>query len=354
MAYTTINKSTDYFNTKLYTGNNSTQSITGVGHQPDFTWIKSRSGSSRDHLLFDVIRTPTKFLKSNSNSGEATAADTLTAFDSDGFSVGSNGGVNDNGETYASWNWKAGTGQGSSNTDGSINTTYTSVNTTAGFSISKYTGTSATATVGHGLGVVPQIVLIKCTSRTENWTMYHKSLNASGAGTYIYLNNTDAAAGGGSNTSLFNNTAPTSSVFSLGADGATNDTQTYMAYCFAEKTGYSKFGKYTGTGSADGPFIYTGFKPAFVIFKRTSGTGGWIIHDNKRSESNGGNPLRKYLAAHNNSAEGTDDYFTIDIVSNGFKLRSTDGESNSSGETYVYMAFGQSLVGSNNVPCTAR
>ena len=352
MAYTTINKSTDYFNTKLYTGTGSSNAITGVGHQPDLVWIKERTGTT-NHFLHDAVRGVTKSLFPNLNVGEDTNAQYLTAFGTDGFTVGTNGGINTNNNNYASWNWKA-NGQGSSNTDGSINTTYTSVNTTAGFSISKYTGTSANATVGHGLGVVPQVVLIKCTSRTENWAMYHKGLNASGAGTYIYLNNTDAAAGGGSNTSLFNNTAPTSSVFSLGADGATNDTQTYMAYCFAEKTGYSKFGKYTGTGNADGAFLYTGFKPAFVIFKRTSGTGGWIIHDNKRSESNGGNPLRKYLAAHNNSAEGTDDYFTIDIVSNGFKLRSTDGESNSSGETYVYMAFGQSLVGSNNIPCTAR
>ena len=349
MAYTTINKSTDYFNTKLYAGNSGTNNITGVGFQPDWTWIKKRNVTG-SHSLFDAVRGVTKLISTNSNGAESTLSGGLTSFDSDGFTVGSDSDVNQN--LLVSWNWKAGGGQGSSNTDGSINTTYTSVNTTAGFSISLYTGSGSAATIGHGLGAAPEIVIIKCTTHTENWVMYHKRLNSSGAGTYIFPNTNAAAGGSGSNTSYFNNTAPTSSVFSVGNDGGTNSSgKTYVAYCFKEKTGYSKFGSYTGNGADDGTFVYTGFKPAFILVKVTGAADNWTLWDNKRGLTNVVKPM---LRAETNQVESNSGSYQVDILSNGFKWRSNDSKINGNGSNYIYMAFGQSLVGSNNVPCTAR
>jgi len=356
MAYTTINKSTDYFNTLLHTGNGSSpRSITGVGFQPDWVMTKNRSAAN-SNTVGDSVRGTGKTIFTDSTSAELTnnSYGYHSAFASDGFSLtgsaASAGGdnVNKNSNDYVNWCWKA-NGAGSANTDGSINSTV-SVNATSGFSIVKYVGNGGSSgTVGHGLNAVPKMIITKVTSASgDNWKVYHVS---SGNTKVLQLNSTDAEATSGA----WYNTTPTSSVFSVGNDGATNGSgKTIIAYCFTEKTGYSKFGSYTGNGSTDGSFIYTGFKPAFVIFKRSSGTGGWIIHDNKRSESNGGNSLRKYLVAQTSGSEGTNDYFTIDTLSNGFKLRSTDGESNQSGETYIYMAFGQSIVGSNNIPATAR
>ena len=341
MAYTTINKSTDYFNTKLISGNGGTQSITGVGHQPDFTWIKSRSRVD-PHSLTDIVRGVASQLDSSGTGVPTTHSDAITSFNSDGFSLGSQADVNRSGTTFASWNWKAGGGQGSSNTAGSINTTYTSVNTTAGFSISKYTGTGSNATVGHGLGVAPNMVLVKSLSGGGDWTSYHSVL---GNTKYMRLNSTNAV---GTQSSYWNDTSPTSTVFSLGSAGDTNTNGgTHVAYCFAEKTGYSKFGSYTGNGSTNGTFVYLGFKPAFLMIKKTNEANDWFIQDNKRL---GYNPSNSYLEANTNLAEQTET--DIDILSNGFKCRSTGGGHNDG--NYIYMAIGQSLVGSNNVPCTAR
>jgi hypothetical protein len=345
MAYTTINKSTDYFNTKLYTGNGSTQSITGVGFQPDWTWLKARS-ETEYNFLYDAVRGATKGLSSDLTIGEDTYSSGLTAFASDGFTLGSSNGINRNGTTYASWNWKA-NGQGSSNTDGSINTTYTSVNTTAGFSISTYTGTGSAATVGHGLGVAPKMIITKNISTTTNWHVYHEAI---GATKYLHLNLTNAE---GTASSVWNNTAPTSSVFSIGTgDGTNKSGDTIVAYCFAEKTGYSKFGFYTGNGSTDGAFAYTGFKPAFLLWKNSSAAEGWWIVDNKRTIIN---PTNNLLRADQNAAELVGNAnLKLDLLSNGFKLRQTDGALNSSGAKFIYMAIGQTMVGSNNVPATAR
>jgi hypothetical protein len=256
MAYTTINKSTDYFNTKLISGNGGTQSLTGVGFKPDFTWIKSRSRVD-PHSLTDIVRGVASQLDSSLTNAPTTHSDAITSFNSDGFSLGSQADVNRSGTTFASWNWLAGGSQGSSNTDGSINSTYTSANTTAGFSIVKYTGNGSNgATIGHGLGVVPKMILVKCTSDSENWRVYHHKL---GATKYLQLNGTGAET---TSNSMWYDTAPTSSVFSVGSSGTTNGSgETYIAYCFAEKTGYSKFGSYTGNNNNDGSFIYTGFKP---------------------------------------------------------------------------------------------
>ena len=347
MAYTTINKSTDNFNTVTYTGNGSTNAITGVGFQPDFTWIKRRDGGTTSHQLFDAVRGVTKRLYSNTTDAENTNATTLTAFGTDGFTVGSNTGVNPNGNGVVAWNWKAGTGAGSANTDGSINTTYTSVNTTAGFSISKYTGNGTTgATVGHGLGAIPKWIIVKrLDSATTNFQVYHSSM---GAEKYIQLNTT---SGQSDSDVLWNDTAPTNQVFSLGNYSHVNyNGSPHIAYCFAEKTGYSKFGSYTGNGNADGTFVYTGFKPAFIMQKKTSGTSDWVIYDNKRDTSN---VVTQELKPNSNAAESSNT--NIDILSNGFKQRANYAYTNNSGATYIYIAFAEApLVGSNNVPCTAR
>ena len=345
MAYTTINKSSEHFNTKLYTGNgNSNHAQTGVGFQPDLLWNKSRS-SGDNHLLFDAVRGSTKSISSDTSSAEATRDSTfLTSFDSDGFTVGSNGNINGSGATFANWCWKAGGGQGSSNTDGSINTSYTSVNTTAGFSISKYTGTGSNATFGHGLNAIPKLVLIKRLNGTQSTRVGHYEL---GWSSRLYLDSTSAQADGSDSW----NGDPTSSLINLSTESGVNGSGSeHIAYCFAEKTGYSKFGTYTGNGSADGGFVYLGFKPSFLMIKRTDSSAGWIIYDNKRE---GRNTENDYLLASSNAAEGTNN--EIDLYSNGFKAREANrNELNVSGGSYIYMAFGQSLVGSNNVPCTAR
>ena len=350
MAYTTINKSTDYFNTKLYTGNSTdNHAITSVGFKSDFTWIKARA-NSYDHMLFDALRGTASLrenLRSNTNSASDNDASNMKTLDSDGFTLGTGGYVN-NSVSFASWNWKAG-GAGSANGDGDINSTV-SVNTTSGFSIVSYTGNGSTATVGHGLGVVPQVIIIKCTSNTSNWQFYHQDL---GNNKKLLLNTTGAEASSG----FMNNTSPTSSVFTVINDVDVGQSgYTYVAYCFAEKTGFSKFGSYTGNGNADGAFIYTGFKPAFTLIKRSAGgTESWYINDNKRSATGGTNPNHYYLLPNDNAAEGTSTSLKIDLLSNGFKIRNTDTSYNTSGSTYIFMAFAEApLVGSNNVPANAR
>jgi len=345
MSYTTINKSTDYFNTLDYNGNGSNRTIIDVGFQPDWVWIKHRNGTS-NHNLFDVIRGATKYIESSSTAPNQTGSDRLTGFASDGFDLGSNGGVNASGQTYVSWNWKA-NGAGSSNTDGDVTSTV-SANTTAGFSISSYTGNATSGTrVGHGLGVAPKVIFVKCTStNSTNWIVYTA---ATGNTHWMYLNATNAA---GANSGAWNNTSPTPSVFSLGNDGDVNGSgRTYVAYCFAEKTGYSKFGSYVGNGNADGSFVYTGFKPAFVMVKASSASSyDWIILDNKRDTFNVADAS---LYANLSNAEATSN--DTDFLSNGFKLKSTAAGNNGNGTTYMYMAFAEApLVGNNNVPCTAR
>ena len=345
MAYTTINKSTDHFNTKLYTGTGSSNSFTGVGFQPDWVWLKRRDATT-DHELYDAVRGVQKEIGSNTTAAETSDPSFLTAFDSDGFTLGNHGGINNNGNTYVSWNWKA-NGAGSANTDGSINTTATSANTTAGFSIVKYTGTGSNATIGHGLGVAPKMIIVKNLTDARSWGVYHASLGATQG---IDLDGTGAA---GSASSYWNDTAPTTSVFSIGTANNTGAAQTYVAYCFAEKTGFSKFGSYVGNGNTDGAFVYTGFKPAFVMLKYASpsgGVGNWGIHDSKRDVDN---PVQKGLIANSTAIEDSHDF--MDILSNGFKLKSTSSNRNENGSTYIFMAFAEApLVGSNNTPATAR
>jgi len=347
MSYISFQPS-DYFNTVQWTGNGSTNSITGVGFQPDWVWGKSHT-SGYSHQLYDAVRGATEVIRTNGTNSE-TLSTGLTSFDSDGFTLGSNTNINASGHTVTGWNWKA-NGSGSSNTDGSINTTYTSASATSGFSVCQYTGTGANATVGHGMGVAPKMVIVKQTNTTRDWAVYHKYSNPDGTGSqyYLHLNNSDPRA---SNSAFWNNTDPTSSVFHLGSNHNVNGSGgTYIAYCFADIQGYSKFGSYTGNGNADGAFIYTGFKPAFVIIKGSSNTENWHMYDNKRDTFN---PTDQALQPNTSSAEFTETN-VLDFLSNGFKLRVTGGGHNGSGVSYIYMAFSdQSIVSSNGVPAVAR
>jgi hypothetical protein len=329
MAYTTIDNPFKYFNTITWTGDGaSTRSITGVGFQPDWIWLKCRS-TGHDHYSWDSVRTNKKGLEPSDTSAERTP--TLGSIDSDGFSFASlDSFYNANSDTYVGWNWRAGNSSGSSNSDGSITSTV-SVNQTAGFSIVSYTGTGSNATVGHGLGANMDFAIFKLRSGSSAWLVYHKSLGATKA---IYLNETGAV---GTNSSGFNDTEPTSSVFSLGS-GATANTSsgTQIAYCFAEKKGYSKFGSYTGNGNADGPFVYTGFKPAWVLFKKSSGTNNWNLYDNKRDTFN---PESNLLYPSLSDAEAS--FSGVDFVSNGIKIKTSNTNFNDSGGTYIFMAFAE-------------
>ena len=333
MAYTTIDDPFKFFNTVLFTGNGSTQSITGVGFQPDWVWIKNR-GAVTNHEVADSVRGVNKLLKPNDTDAEQSNSNKITSFDSDGFGVGNDANVNQSSTNIVSWSWKA-NGSGSANTDGSINSTV-SVNTTAGFSIVSYTGNgSAGATIGHGLGATPAVIIQKIRSSTGNWLVYHHKNTSAPETDFLKLNTTDATA---DEVTIFNDTAPTSSVFSVGTESTINGSgNTCIAYCFVEKTGYSKFGSYTGNGNADGAFIYTGFKPAFIIFKRSDSAENWALMDNKLRPSNGVDNYYVYpdLA---NAQDTTSDF---DMLSNGFKTRTASNFINGSGATYIYMAFAE-------------
>ena len=345
MAYTTISKSSDYFNTKLYSGNGSTNAITGVGFQPDWIWIKSRSDTS-NHRIYDYIRGGTKTLYSNLTNDEGTNSDAITSFNSDGFTLGGNAQSNGNGLSLVSWNWKAGTSftnDASSTGIGTIDSSG-SASDTSGFSIVSYTGTGSAGTIKHGLSTAPVITLIKTRDgTTTNWNFLTYQIDGSCDELALNLNSE-----GKTDRSI---TAPTSSVFSVDTAADRNGSGvSIIAYCFSERKGFSKFGSYAGNGNADGTFIYTGFKPAWVMYRKTNSGDYWNIHDTKRDT---GNISGRILGANANDAEV--DTGRIDILSNGFKQRTDNGVNNGSGGSYLYMAFAEApLVGSNNVPCTAR
>jgi hypothetical protein len=347
MPYSNIDKPASYFNTVLYTGTGATLSITGVGFQPDWVWTKGRSVAF-SHYLFDSVRGVGKRIISNSTSNEDVSIFGVSSFNSDGFTLGTDTGANNSGSTFVSWNWLA-SNTTVSNTSGTISSTV-SANTTSGFSIVSYTGTGSNATVGHGLGVAPSMLIVKSRNTTSTyWCVYQKSMwETSGTNYTLLIPDTGASS---SRPTLFNSTQPTSSVFSIGTNGGVNgNTQTYIAYCFAEVKGYSKFGSYKGNGSTNGTFVYTGFKPAFVMAKASSVAGySWAMSDNKRNPFNQANNT---LYANVSDAEYTSlDQF--DLLSNGFKLRSIYG--NTTGDTYIYMAFAENpFVSSKGIPTTAR
>jgi hypothetical protein len=347
MAYITFQPS-DYFNTVTYTGNGSAgNGITGVGFQPDWVWIKRRESGA--HNLVDVVRGVNNAIASDSDGGQGAYSNNLSAFGTDGFTLGDGSLVNANAGTYVAWNWKTQNAQGSSNTDGTINTTYTSVNTTAGISISQYTGNGSNSTFGHGLGAVPKLVMVKDIGTSVDWLVYHSAL---GNTKNLRLNTNEQVD---TSSTIWNNTTPTSSVVSVGTASAVNGNgNNYIAYCFAEKKGFSKFGSYKGNNNSDGVFIYTGFKPAFIMCRFT-GTGNgydWIMYDNKRPKST--NPTPNILEANTTDAENTNSNFNCDILSNGFKFRGTESNVNGA-SNYLYWAFAEEpLVSSNNIPATAR
>jgi hypothetical protein len=353
MAYTTIDDPSAYFQTALYTGNGtSTNAITNDGNsdlQPDWLWLKARSILA-DHIIFDSTRGTNKRISTNTTSVEETQA-FYSSFDTDGFTLGdSNANVNQNGTTYVNWQWKANGGTTASNTDGSITSTV-QANTTAGFSIVTYDGTgSSGATFGHGLGTVPNFIIIKNRSEVKDWAVYHSANTSAPETDALFLNLTDATI---DNTGYWNDTAPTSSIITVGDNTKVNSSgEQHIAYCFKEIQGYSKFGSYTGNGNADGSFVYTGFKPAWIMIKKTNNTSQWVLHDTTRQEFN---MQTRFLQANQTAAESTSSAADLDILSNGFKLRSTDDAQNGNGDTFIYMAFAEHpFVSSKGVPTTAR
>ena len=355
MAYTSIDNPELYFQTKIYTGDGNDDrdivfDVTDTTMQPDFLWSARRD--SGDNLsIYDSVRGDGKELRTAETGAEYDRTNNIQSLNSNGFQVGDDGQVNASGGTYVSWAWKAG-GSASSNSNGTITSTV-SANQTSGFSIVTYSGNStAGATVGHGLSVVPSVVLVKSRDGTYGYGMYHHKNTSAPETDYLSINNTDATV---DDVNFWNDTAPTSSVFSLGGTDAINKTSnSHVAYVFAEKKGYSKFGSYTGNGNADGTFVYIGFKPAWVMIKESSNAGNaWHIRDNKRSTFN---VVNDSMYANSSIAEVTNNSsLDTDFLSNGFKLRNSDTNDNGSGRTYIYMAFAEApFVSSSGVPTTAR
>ena len=344
MAYISFDPRTK-FNIKLYTGTGSAASITGVGFQPDWVWVKDRSASN-SHQISDVLRGATKTWFTDAAAAETTDAQRLTSFDSDGFSIGTNSSWNTSSNNYVAWNWKAG-GAGVTNTDGNMNTTVTvSADTTAGFSIIRWTGSGNTTynTIGHGLGVAPKWVMVKNLTDSQAGTIGTSQLG--------WGNALDISSSGGSNasTTYWNDTAPSSSVITLGSSGDTNGTGDDMiAYAFAQVKGFSAFGRYVGNGDTSGPQVYCGFRPAFVLFKKESGSAAdWQLWDNKRDTHN---PIEKALHPQiTNTASADQD---IHFTANGFKIKSSANHINEGAYSFHYMAFAAApVVGSNGIPST--
>ena len=330
-AYTTIDNPELYFQCKLYTGNGSTNAITLDGDenmQPDLLWLKRRDGSD-NHILFDDVRGVTKGIYADLNNAEDNLSDSLSSFNTDGFTLGadtaSSGTINGSSETYVAWCWKE--------------------SATAGFDIVSYTGNATVRTISHSLSAVPHFIIIKNRDTSRSWLVGSKGLPSWSY--HVYLDTTDDQ---NSDNNMFNGTTPTSSVFSLGnADEGNQNADKMIAYLWSEKQGYSKFGKYVGNANANGPFVYTGFKPAYVMVKGDRAD-NWQIMDNKR---NGYNVISPRLEASTNAAEYTN-LTNCDFLSNGFKVRSDDSHMNYA-NNYIYMAFAEApLVNSNGVPCNAR
>jgi hypothetical protein len=313
----TIGAGNKYMNVVTYTGTGSSLSVTGVGFQPDLTWIKGRSGAT-DHALYDAVRGVQLQLESNTTTDETTETTGLTAFGSDGFTVGALAQLNTSSATYVGWNWKE--------------------SASSGFDIVTYTGNGSARTISHNLGVAPNMIIVKArttASTDQGWPVYHSANTAAPETDYLLLNSTAATA---DLDTVWNDTAPTSSVFSVGTNALVNaNNDTYVAYCWSEAAGYSAFGSYTGNGSTDGPFIFTGFRPKFILYKNASSTGSWAMLDTARGTYNVVNP---YLLAESSTNEDSS-VSLIDILSNGFKMRNTFASGNSNGATYIYMAFAE-------------
>ena len=344
MAYTNIDDPSAYFQTAIYTGSNN-QSITNDGNsdlQPDLVWTKKRSDTSHNALV-DSSRGATKQIYSNLTAAEETVSG-VTAFNTDGFTLGSNGTANGNGGTFVGWQWKCNGGTTSSNTDGTITSTV-QANQDAGFNIVTYTGNGSNSNFAHGMGEQPDMVIVKNRDSAANWCVWHKDLTSS---YYLQLDTTSSQQ-----TGPWDGLDPNSGVVFVYSGGLVNASGSdYVAYIFKGKQGYSKFGKYFGSGGTGitAPFIYTGFKPAFILHKCSTSGRAWYLYDTKRLGYNGGNG---YLQAQDTDAESSNS--VLDITSNGFKLRTTSTQMNQSGATFIYMAFAENpFVTSTGIPTTAR
>ena len=350
MAYTDIDDPSAYFQNLIYNGNtNSNRALTFDGNsnlQPDFSWVKCRSNAA-NYQLIDSVRGVTKQFNSNLSNAETTDSTLFKSFDTNGITVGGGGTINDNGRTFVAWNWKAGTSVSGNTTGSGTAKAYSgSVNTDAGFSIIKYIGNGTSGhTIPHHLTVAPNVIITKVLNETSSAYVYHSGI---GATKNLFLSEADAA---GTSAAYWVNTAPSSSVFTVGDQTGNNaNNKNIIAYCFAEKQGYSKFGSYTGNGNADGTFVYTGFKPSFVLLKQTNDANYWNIYDNKRDVDNA---VGKRL--HPNVSDAEISATDMDFLSNGFKLRNSGANQNGSGSTYIYMAFAENpFVTSTGVPATAR
>ena len=333
MAYTTIDDPSAYFKVQLYTGDGSTQAITfddtDTDMQPDLVWLKDRATSEASHKLYDSVRGTTKYLAANNDGAEGTESG-VTAFGSDGFTIGSAAGTNANTVAFVSFCWKE--------------------SATAGFDIVSYTGNGSARTISHSLSAVPKMYLIKNLGEADSLQVYHAGNTSAPETDYLQFNETGATT---DSAARFNDTAPTSSVFSVGDHVTVNkNTINYIAYLFADKQGYSKFGSYEGNGNADGPFIYTGFPVAWVIFKNTGASQSWYIYDIKRRTFN---PLNTFVKADTNQPDSTSGVNLFDVCANGIKIRGDGSVINSDGVTYVYMAFADApFVNSKGVPCNAK
>jgi hypothetical protein len=354
-AYTTIDDPSAYFKVQLYTGNGSanhaiTFDDTDTDMQPDLVWIKNRDQEDH-HCLFDAVRGATKVIFSSDYAVESTDTDTLDSFTSDGFQVDADVKVNTNTEKYVAWCWKA-NGSGSANTTGSINTTATSAETTSGFSIVHFTGNlTSGATIGHGLGVAPHFIITKSLDAANDWGVFHIGMHADPEDYAMKFNSTAQRT---DQVAMWNDTLPSSTLVTLGDEGRSNDDEGMIAYCFAPVKGFSKFGSYVGNGNADAPFVFTGFRPKFLIIRAVTVTTNFILWDNERNPINEGThcALTPNGVAVDNCNTG---YLVMDFLSNGFKYTDTNGIANTSGQTYIYMAFAHSpFVNSNGVPCNAR
>ena len=357
MAYTTIDDPSEYFHIQLYSGTGSAQSITNDANagdfQPDWVWVKKRAGgTARNHTLTDSSRGATKGLFSSLNDAEATNAQGLTSFNSDGFSVGTYNNFNESSGTYVAWQWKANGGTTSTNTAGTNIDTTVQANTTAGFSIMTYTGTGTdNDSIGHGLGAVPHWIIVKNRDEANGWQIYHHKNTSAPETDYLNLNSTNATQ---DDSDRWSDQAPSSTVITLGGnDGVSKSSVKYVCYAFTEIQGYSKFGSYTGNANADGPFVYTGFKPAFVIIKNTADSADWTMWDTARYPDN---PQNRQLYPNLSNAEDSASSTTIlDMLSNGFKMRGTNNKINGSSDTMIYIAFAEHpFVSSKGVPVTAR
>jgi hypothetical protein len=345
MPYSNIDKPSKYFDSLAYSGNSTTRSITDLNFKPDLLWIKSRSNATV-HLLFDAVRGVSKRLISNLTNAESTET-AISSFDTNGWTMDGDTANNGTGRTYVAWTW-LGANTTVSNTSGTITSTV-SANTTSGFSIVSWTGNATNSTIGHGLGVTPALILSKNRTDVDNWSLWHQRLSAT-SGKYMTFNDTGAEQ----TDSTIWNTAPTSTVFGVGTNNRANGNGDAMiAYCFAEVKGFSKFGSYTGNGSTDGTFVYTGFKPAYVMIKQTNTSGNdWYVYDNKRETYNFMNNILRPNTA---DADTITTVVSLDFLSNGIKMRGTNTGMNGSGSTYIYMAFAENpFVSSKSIPTTAR